>query len=350
MSAKFAGLAVLFLLGCAEGTPVATSSGAGEHRKLEQAKNEHAALVKQLSEAPADHVASCKLTAGDCTLQVAEERSRLVSALRLDPCESAPDSEAKSTCIVAQLAPANREHELTDYLSLESWCLGKLTACVASKADEDRVAALDARYAGRKRELENAPGSVKARGAVALTRARVEYLRATLPPNTTGVCKPDANVESCLAPIKSEQAALLASMKTDGYDAKAALETYASTQQAEAACGKPELDCLSGILSSYGVYPESRKWVDRNLDLLSQRQDLLGQVSDDAKTRCVASAQKEMQSEIVSSYVAYVRQPVLFFRMQLDKSFMKLHESEVGCLQARAKAMPQKGAVAVTTK
>ena len=350
MSAKFAGFAMLLVLGCAESAPVQTASGSGEHRKLEQAKNEHAALVKQLSEAPADHVASCKLTAGDCTLQVSEERSRLVSALRLDPCEQAPDSEAKSTCIIAQLTPANREHELTDYLALESWCLGKLTACVATKADEDRLAALDSRYAGRKRELESAPGAVKARGAVALTRARVEYLRATLPPDTVSVCKPDASVESCLAPIKSEQEALLASLKADNYDAKAALETYASAQQAQAACAKPELDCLSGILSSYGVYPESRKWVDRNLNLLSQREDLFSQVSDDAKTRCVSSAQKEMQSEIVSSYVAYVHQPVLYFRAQLDKSFMKLHESEVACLQARAKATPQRGAVAVTSK
>jgi hypothetical protein len=290
------------------------------------------------------------MTAGDCTLQVAEERSRLVSALRLDPCETAPDSEAKSTCIIAQLAPAGREHELTSYLSLDTWCLGKLTACVTSKADEDRVAALDARYASRKRELESAPGSVKARGAVAVTRARVEYLRATLPPDALNVCKPDASVESCLAPIKSEQEALLGRLKADDYDPKAALASYAQSAQAEAACGKPELECLTGVLSSYGVYPESRKWVDRNLDLLNQRQDLFGQVSDDAKTRCVATAQKELQGEIVSSYVAYVHQQVLFFRMQLDKSFMKLHESEVGCLQARAKAAPQKAPVAVTSK
>ena len=100
-------------------------------------------------------------------------------------------------------------------------------------------------------------------------------------------------------------------------------------------------------MRSYGV-PESRKWVDRNLGLLSERQDLLARVSLASGNHCVTALQQQHQAGIVSAYVTYVREPVLYFRTQLDKAFLALHQAQVSCLAARPQTSPPQQPVAAT--
>jgi hypothetical protein len=38
--------------------------------------------------------------------------------------------------------------------------------------------------------------------------------------------------------------------------------------------------------------------------------------------------------------VTYVREPVLYFRRELDRAFRDLHEAQVACLTARARVEP----------
>ena len=308
---------------------------------------EHTELLKLLASAPADQRESCRSTAGDCLLQVAESRGRLVSSLRMSSCEEAPDAEARSSCFSNQLEGGGHTRELTAYFSLENWCFKQLTSCTQTKAEEARIAALDTRFITRKQAMEAAPEARAARSAVLLGRARVEYLRASLPPDAS-ICQRDAAFESCHARVEADRHALDERLHQDDQDATATSSSYVAIEQAEASCGQPELDCLSSSLSSYGVYPESRKWVERNLALLAERQQLLSSVDDEGRDRCIAQAQGQQQAEIVSAYVAYVRQPVLYFRVQLDKSFLALHQAEVSCLGATRKRQPAAQAVAAT--
>lgn len=337
---------VLLLVGCAATSEtVAPQPDASAHQRLQQLSSQHEELLKVLADAPAAHVESCRSTAGDCLFQVGESRSRLAGELRLNACNEAEDFASKSRCVTSQLQGAGRSRQLGEYLALENWCFNQLSACTAEKADAAGRATLDALAAARKQELEGAPGARAARSAVAATRARIEYLRATLPPDVPA-CKPEAEVAACNARVETARTALDESLSRDDYAASAAAERYVAIGRMEDECSRPELECLTSIVRSYGVFPESRKWVERNLELLGKRQELAARVSPANGARCVTALQQEHQAGIVSAYVAYVREPVLYFRTQLDKAFLALHQAQVGCLAARPLISPTKPAVA----
>jgi hypothetical protein len=336
----------LLLLGCAAGSEeLVPREPPLDHRRLQQLRSAHSELLARLAAAPAPHVESCSSTAGDCLIEVAEKRGGLVRSLRLNACEQA-DFPGKSGCITGQLESGGRTRELSDYLALENWCFARLTQCTADTAEQARQAARDARYAARKQELEAASEAQSALGAVLLTRARIEYLRATLPPDAAA-CPPESDRQACQAGVESARKALDQSLHQDEYDPAAATSSYAALERAEDGCARPELECLSAAMRSYGVVPEARKWVDRNLELLARRQELVTKVSVANAERCVAALQQQHQADIVSAYVAYVHEPVLFYRTQLDKAFLTLHQAQVSCLATRPQTSPAKQAVAV---
>jgi hypothetical protein len=344
MKASF--VCALLLLGCAAGgeAPVAPT-GAPSHQRLQQVRSEHTDVVKRLSEAPAEHVESCRATQGDCLFQVSDKRARLVGSLRLNPCDQTDDFQTKSSCITSQLEGTGRSRELTEYLSVENWCFKQLHACTLAKVEEARQGSLEARYASRKRELEARPEAQAARSSVELTHARIEYLRATLPP-AVEACTPTQAVDDCEARVETNRQKLDQRLREEGYDVTTGVRDYASVEQAEDACIRPELECMTVAVRSHGVFPEARKWVDRNLELLSRRQQLLDRTSASDGQRCVAGSQQQHQAGIVSAYVAYAKQPVVFFRTQLDKAFLELHQAQVTCLSAK----PQRSPAPVTAK
>jgi hypothetical protein len=247
---------------------------------------------------------------------------------------------AKSRCIMAQLSGPSHRGEVTEYYTFENWCMNKIVACTSERAEQSRLAALEDRFAQRKQQLELSAEGVGAWNEVELVRAKVEYLRSSLPPKAAGVCAPSPELEQCEARFEAEQKALEVRLRQDDFDAKRAVSDYAAAKLAEAGCQQPELECLSSAVGSYGVYPEARKWVDRNLALLAQRQKLSSVVSAEAQGECLAEPQQTHQSRIVDAYATYSHQTVLFFRIQLDQAFISLHEAQVGCLTAKAKAAP----------
>ncbi|HVY30165.1 MAG TPA: hypothetical protein VHB79_26590 [Polyangiaceae bacterium] len=340
-------LALAFLLlGCApESVQPQPAEGADAQRRLQGIRAEHEALAKRLASAPADHLEACRSTSGDCLLQVAEQRGKLVSQFALNPCEDSATSESRSSCVTQQLEGAGHPRELAEYYSLESWCMKQLSACTTKRVEQAKTDALNERQLARQRAAERTPEGLAAMSGVELVKARVEYVRATLPPSVD-VCAPDASFEACQERVENERSAFHDSLRGESYDDKAATSAYVAVAHSEAACRQPELDCLSATLSKYGVFPESRKLVDRNLALLGERQKLLGQVSSEAGQHCLTSAQKQRQADIVSAYVAYAREPVLYFRMQLDKAFSELHQDEINCLSAGRKTSPAVQAVA----
>jgi len=333
----------LLLVGCAATSETVTPhQDASTHQRVEKERQQHAKLLQRLTDAPAAHVESCRSTAGDCLFQVADNRSRLVSRLRLNGCEDRDDFKDKSSCVIGQLESTGSSRELAECLSVENWCFSQLTSCTAEKADAASRATLEALVVTRRQELEAAAAAQAARSAVLAARARVEYLRATLPPDVAG-CAPDAERAACTARVEEAAKSLDESLRRDDYAAATAGASYVALQGMEEACVRPELECLSSLVRSYGVFPESRKWVERNLELLGKRQDLIARLGAGSSSGCVSGPQQAHQADIVSAYVAYVREPVLYFRTQLDKAFLSLHQEQVSCLSvktARATAKP----------
>jgi len=340
-------LACAFLLvGCAATSESVTpQADPAAHQRLQQQSREHTELLKRLTDAPAAHVESCRSTAGDCLFQVTDSRSQLVSRLRLSSCEDRDDFKDKSRCVLAQLESTASPRELADYLSLENWCFSQLTACTAEKANAASQATLEALAAARKQQLETTPSALAARSAALAAQARIEYLRATLPPDVAG-CAVGAERAECSARVEAARKQLDESLRQDGFDASTGAASYVSLQAMQEGCVRPELECLSSLVRSYGVFPESRKWVDRNLELLGKRQDLVERVGAASSGRCVSGPQQAHQADIVSAYVAYVREPVLYFRTQLDKAFLSLHQEQVSCLSAKPQKSASKPAVA----
>jgi hypothetical protein len=332
--------------GCGAVSSAPEAPGRDADAAFERVKVAHDDLAHQLASVPAEDLASCKLNAGDCLLQVSEKRFNLVREFRLDPCDQMADAQSKGSCVAAQLDQRRHRHELTDYYKVENWCFAQLTTCTHTRAEDARLLAVDARFAKRKRQLEDSKEGRTARTPVEQTRAQVQYLRTTLPPNANGACAHQTDFDACQARVEDGQKALEEQLKIDRYDECAGAAAYKSLRETEAGCQAPELDCLSSAVASYGVFPESRKWVTRNLATLATREALGELVPKQARDACLGAAQQARQADIVAAYVAYAREPVLYFRTQLDKAFLALHEAQVGCLRAKSKARPSAEAVA----
>jgi hypothetical protein len=341
MKATWLGLAVLGLGSGCGGAAAPAADGAELQQRLQKVASEHAESSKKLASVPPAHRAECETTAGDCLLQVAERRDKLVGAHRLSSCEHFTDTDGKARCITNQLTGRGRPSDAADYYELANWCLSKVVSCTSERAEQARLAALETRFQTRKQELETSAEGVNAWNNVELVHAKVEYLRSTLPPQASTICEPEPSLASCQARFQTAEKALHEQLRRDDYDVKAAISGYAAVKQIEAGCEEPELECLSSAVASYGVFPEARKWVDRNLALLTQRQALTSLVSADAQSECLANPQQAHQPRIVEAYVTYSRETVLFFRMQLDKAFLSMHEAQVRCLDTRSKAAPR---------
>jgi hypothetical protein len=338
MKATWLGFAVLGLGSACGGASAPATDGAEVQQRLHHVAAEHAESSKKLANVPPAHRSECETTAGDCLLQVAERRDKLASLHRLSSCEQFTDTDGKTRCIAEQLSERGHSKEAADYYGLANWCLAKVVTCTSQRAEQARLAALEARFQTRKQELETSAEGVNAWNSVELVHAKVEYLRSTLPPRAAAVCEPEPSVATCQKRFEAAEQALHEQLRREDYDAKAAISSYATVKQIEASCEEPELACLSSAVASYGVFPEARKWVDRNLALLAERQALTSLVSAEAQSECLASPQQAHQPRIVEAYTTYSRQTVLFFRMQLDKAFLSMHEAQVRCLSTRSKA------------
>jgi hypothetical protein len=340
MKATWFAFAVLgWCSGCG-GAASPAPDGAEVQQRLKKLAAEHAESSKKLASVPPAHRSECETTAGDCLLQVAEGRDKLVGAHRLNACEHFTDTDSRARCITDQLTERGHSSQAADYYALANWCLAKVVSCTVGRAEQARLAALEERFLARQRELQTSPESVNAQSSVELVHAKVEYLRSTLPPRAAEVCAPAPSAAACQERFQGATKALNERLRRDDYDLKGAIAEYAAAKKIEAGCEEPELECLSAAVASYGVFPETRKWVDRNLALLTERQALASFVSPEAQNECLASPQQAHQSRIVEAYATYSRETVLFFRMQLDKAFLSMHEDQVRCLTSRRKAAP----------
>lgn len=287
----------------------------------------------------------CETKAGDCRIQVGDLREELISSHSSPDCRAQPDSELEVSCIIKQLSKQGDPALGVKFVKAELWCLEQLTECVAKRQGEVAEEARVARIAQRRNELELSPQGVTWRSRVAAVSEKIKYIRATLPPDADGECQQVTENPDCDGSIQKRNGELegeLAKTEAD-YDKKKAAKLYEQLTKVEASCYEPELKCLNKSVAKYGETKESRRWLERNFDLLDKRQRLIEKAGDSASAPCIETAVANHQSNIVQSYRAYVREPVLFFRTQLHRSFFAMHKSQVDCLGESAAPADSKG-------
>lgn len=276
----------------------------------------------------------CETKAGDCKMQVDDHRDELIAAHSVPVCRNQPDSDHEASCIIEELKKQDSPEVATKYLKADLWCLEKMTQCIIKHQEEVAESDRETRIAQRKNDLELSPQAIAWRSRVAAATEKIKYIRATLPPDADGECQQVAEDPNCDTSISKHTAELDAEFikPEKEYDHKKAAAIYEQLTRIEASCYEPELKCLAKSVSKYGETNESRRWLQRNFDIIDKRQRLIEKAGTGAATPCIDSAVASHSAEIVQSYRAYVREPVLFFRTQLHRSFFAMHKDQIDCL------------------
>jgi hypothetical protein len=276
----------------------------------------------------------CETRSGDCKLQVNDKRDEMLSSHRVPACREQPNSEHEATCVMDTLVKQGTPEPATQYLKADIWCLEKLNQCIANHQKEVVQNARLALIRQRRDHIESTPQGVAWRSRVAAASEKIKYIRATLPPDADGECQQASENTDCEGSINQATTDLDSELaKPEGeFDQKKATKVYESLTKVQASCYEPELKCLTKSLTKYGETAETRRWLQRNFDLLDKRQRLIEKKGDSASTPCLESGQASHQADIIQSYKAYVREPVLYFRTQLHRSFLAMHKSQVDCL------------------
>lgn len=292
-----------------------------------------------------EHRQFCETRAGECRMQVNDQRDDLISSHPMPRCRAQPDSDHEARCIADELVKLGTPEAGTKYYKADLWCLERMTQCVAKHQETLAEEARVARIIERRNSIEVSPQGVAWRSRVAAAAEKVKYIRATMPPDADGECQQVSENVDCDTSITRHNAEFegeLAKLESD-YDQKKATKLYEKLTTVEASCYEPELKCLAKAVSKYGETNESRRWLQRNFDLLDKRQRLIEKAGDGPAKPCLDSGIASHQAEIVQSYRAYVREPVLFFRTQLHRSFFAMHKSQIDCLGHAGKDAGQAG-------
>ena len=310
-------------------------------KELPKLLEQKTALTQQWGAVDETIRSRCEMSDGDCMMEVREQRHELLSIHTYPACDT-EHGDKKEQCEENLAAKQGMGKEIASYYQFHNRCMTQMVACTArleAQAEEKmRVARAETRY-----------GQIKAIGASesalveSLTaKEGVAYLRSTLPPQEEGACKEMPEVASCFAATKESDKAIKSElMKEDGeFDESQTASMYQDARNAEAQCYDPEFSCLIDHTRKYGGSPETQRTLKANIEIIKQRERLSLRVAPAAAEQCKAAAVAKHQQSVISAYLTYTKQPVLFFRRKLHGAFLKLHEDQVACLRGTPSAAP----------
>ena len=288
-----------------------------------------------------EHREACETKAGDCRLLVNEKRDEFIKKQGIVTCRQ-PDTDREARCIADTLLNHGDVEGAVDFYGADLWCFDQLQSCIEAEETQAQSDAASAKAASRKKAIEQGESGIRQRARISLAAEKVNYLRSTLPPDADGECAAARDKADCISTAQNRLASLSAEYdKSDErYKNADAQAQYDEITLAEAKCYEPELTCLDGRLVKYGETPETRRVLDQNYAALERRQQLIEKLGMPASVSCLEQPTVLHQAEIVRSYQAYVREPVLYFRMQLHKVFLALHQAQVDCLKKAQGAGP----------
>jgi hypothetical protein len=276
----------------------------------------------------------CEFQVGDCKILVHDQRDELMSSEQLAQCRVMEDEAGVTRCMADELVKRRKQASLATLYTSDVECMHTVLACTDQLRKNAQDAAVQVRAGQREKDLRHSKRGVAATSAMAVLEEKIHYLRATLPPSQSSACEADDARDRCDRTASSYDDQFEAELEKEDFHADAALDVLEREAKAREECSAPEIACLSTTLEAHGLYPEGKKWVQRNFEALEQREQRGIVVAPGVRSRCINVASKQHQGQIVNAYVAYVHDPVLFFRVQLDKAFLAMHESQVACLSA----------------
>lgn len=337
----------MLLSSCAHGEVPAAVVDSQAQSRLEAALRKRDELAQQFANSPPPLREKCELSAGDCMIEIRDQRSSLLARHpdRLVACPDSADLDARLRC--AALAhpepvfsdngpPPDTTPEFSRFYSREGACLKEMITCTVTAVEQAAASVREAKKEKHRGEVEGTAEAVAARTAVSTVTEKAKYVRMTLPVRCDDLCPPGDELDPCLERAQAQLGRFEDELSKDtGYDAKAALDIYTKSHVSEAACYEPELKCLLAKLSDFGATGETRQMVDRNLSLIEERQRLVGQVSANVATRCIDEGKALHQANILQRFQDYVGQSKLYFRFQLDRAFMDMHAAQISCLKSR---------------
>jgi hypothetical protein len=336
MSIRYAYTLGLLLSGCAAPevvrAPAPQSRDLAGERALASVSAEREAAEARLSSIGEHDRERCEFRVGDCKILVDEQRESLMTSEQLDRCKVMEDQAAVTRCLAEELVKRSKQAALADFYSNEVSCMKTVIACTDRLDQDARSAAVEQRAGERERAMHRTKRGATAMNAMAAVEDKVSYLRATLPPSASKACPATDDMDRCTKEANDYEDRFQAELEKDDFKPDAGLALLEQAAKKRTQCSKPELACLTKTLESHGLYPEAKKWVTRNFEALDRREAAGGALSAGVKTKCINDASRTHQPQIVDAYVKYVHESVLFFRVQLDKAFLAMHEAQAACM------------------
>jgi hypothetical protein len=324
---------MLLVAGCAAGTTAVTVDPAAE-QNLAKETAQRAELEQKWAATAPDIRKECDLKVGECSMDVKDKRHDLIRRRSFPGCGAHIEEAAKVKCEDEAMLELGEGDAVIEYYAFGNWCLKGLIDCAAKLEQEAAAAALDQEIRGREHLVLETPIAVRWRENVAIAEEKVKYLRSTLPPKGDAICQEEAKRDDCLAKVTPLEKKLEAYLQTaEGYKQVEAVTLYRKAREQEASCYQPEFDCIDSKLEKYAATDRTRGLLKRNLDVIEQRERLETTVPDQVVERCLLQGAAQHQDQVIMSYRQYAKQTVLFFRLQLHKAFLAVHEAQVQCLQ-----------------
>lgn len=328
----------LALAGCAElpPPPAAPARDLDAERKLHAVTVEREEVEAKLAVVVLAHREKCEFQVGDCVILVNEQRDDLMNAEELSACNVMPDRAGKTTCMAEQLMKRGKHTELSAFYASDTACMRTVLACTDLLDQNAAEVAVEVRAGERRRALAALPRGAAAGNLAGIDQAKTEYLRSTLPPSRRAACEPGDEAIACTRAATAHKTSFETELLKEDYDPEVALGLFEQFARATSLCRTSEIVCLSKTLETQGLFQEAKLEVVRNFAALERRQELSARASQKSQARCLSGPSNEHQARIVSAYVAYAHEPVLYFRMQLDRAFLAMHEAQVTCLTSQA--------------
>jgi hypothetical protein len=327
----------LMALACGSAKPTEPVRDPAAEKRLSEALGRRDELEKQYRAVAVDMRTTCEARAGDCLLEVGDRRADFLDTHSVATCRSEANSDLEARCVARTLPALGKADAASDYFAFEGRCFEQLLKCTAGLETKAEDKARLARIRQRMQELQASTEATRLSDAIDSKREKVTYLRGTLPPAGEGICKEFSDISTCEAKAEAPYPQLEEMLGRDDaeYDKPAATKLYLRMLRDQSTCRDPEFKCLMGKLAQFGETNETRHWLDQNLAVLDQRQELVNLLSPEIAQGCLNDGVAKYQSRIIQGYKQYAREPVMFFRAQLHRAFLALHKDQVACLSSK---------------
>ena len=304
--------------------------------KLQRQADAIAKIEADLAAANADLREACEFRAGDCLMESREKRQDLLHGRTFLECDSHVERQAKDRCEEEKLLERGEYEEVSSYYGHEQWCLNGMHECVAQLADQAAAAKNKAMVTKRRGAFFGSEIAMQLDLDLVVAKEQLKYVRTTLPMDVSNACEDLPEVATCTKSSKGLFRDLdkHLAQSPDGYDEKQAEQLLRQAKEHEIECVHLEQECVEQELGKHGATPQTRRLLQQNLALLGEREQLRAEVDPATADACLRSGWAPEEAYLLTNFQQYAQQQVAYFRIQMHKSFLRVHRAQIACLKS----------------